>query len=372
MKSERIPLLFLYLGRRGALGRFTLELAQAVERMPEIKATFALSSGNDIVRDFVGLRKSLLLLDTFDRAVSLASARNFLKARARLLERIAQDRPQAVITLMPHVWSPLLARAIQSSGAKYVTVIHDAIGHPGDRTGLLIPWLRSEAYLADLVVTLSRAVADKLVAMGVPRDRVLPLFHPDLTYGGAPEPRQRAGSTPLRLLFFGRIMKYKGLPLLIDAVETLQAQGIVVRLGVAGSGDLGPEHARLTRLGAEVINRWLDDHEIGPLLARYDAVALPHIEASQSGVAAAAFGGALPGAAMPVGGIAEQVIDGETGVLAAEESAGALGAAIRRLATDAALYNRISAHLCHTAADRSMASFVARIVAAIPTRTPSA
>ena len=362
MNSERIPLLFLYLGRRGALGRFTLELAQTVERMPDIKATFALSSGNDIVREFVGLRKSVLLLDTFDRAVSVASARNFLKARARLLERIAQDRPRAVITLMPHVWTPLLARAIQGSGTKYITIIHDAVGHPGDRTGLLVPWLRSEAYLADLVVTLSRAVADKLVAMEVSRSKVLPLFHPDLTYGGAPEPRQRAGSTPLRLLFFGRIMKYKGLPLLIDAVEALQAQGVAVRLGVAGSGDLGPERARLTRLGAEVINRWLDDHEIGPLLARYDAVALPHIEASQSGVAAAAFGRGLPVVAMPVGGIAEQVIDAETGVLAAEGSASALAAAIRRLAIDTALYNRISAYLCRTAADRSMTRFVQRVV----------
>ncbi len=267
----------------------------------------------------------------------------------------------------------LCSRAPSREAApKYITIIHDAVGHPGDRTGLLVPWLRSEAYLADLVVTLSRAVADKLVAMEVPRERLLPLFHPDLTYGGAPEPRQRTGGTPLRLLFFGRIMKYKGLPLLIDAVEALQAQGVAVRLGVAGSGDLGPERARLTRLGAEVVNRWLDDHEIGPLLARYDAIALPHIEASQSGVAATAFGRGLPVVAMPVGGIGEQVIDGETGALAADESAGALAAAIRRLATDAALYNRISAHLCHTAADRSMASFVARIVAAIPTRTPSA
>ena len=248
-------------------------------------------------------------------------------------------------------------------GAKYITIIHDAVGHPGDRTGLLVPWLRSEAHLADLVVTLSRAVADKLVAMEVPREKVLPLFHPDLTYGGLPEPRRRTGGTPLRLLFLGRIMKYKGLPLLIDAVEALQAQGVAVRLGVAGSGDLGAERVRLSRLGAEIINRWLEDQEIVPLLARYDAVALPHIEASQSGVAAAAFGRGLPVVAMPVGGIAEQVIEGETGILAADETAGALAAAIRRLATDAALYGRISAHLCRTAANRSMTSFVERIIA---------
>jgi glycosyltransferase involved in cell wall biosynthesis len=265
----------------------------------------------------------------------------------------------------------LCSRA-QSRQAKYVTIIHDAVGHPGDRTGLIMPWLRSEAYLADLVVTLSRAVADKLVELGVPSERVLPLFHPDLTYGGAPEPRERAAGTPLRLLFLGRIMKYKGLPLLIDAVEALQAQRVVVRLGVAGSGDLGPECARLSRLGAEVINRWLGDSEIRPLLARYDALALPHIEASQSGVAATAFRGGLPVVAMPVGGIFEQVIDGERGILAANENTDALAVAIRRLATDAALYNRISTHLCQTAADRSMATFVRAVVASIPSRIPSA
>lgn len=366
MRPEPVPLLFLYLGRRGALGRFTLELAQAVERMPQIRATFALSSTNETIRDFAGLRRSLLLLDTFERAASLAGARNFFKTRRQLLDRIAQDRPRAVITLMPHVWTPLLAPSIRQAGIPYVTIIHDAVGHPGDRSGLLVPWLRSEAYLADVVVTLSRAVAAKLIAMELPREKVMPLFHPDLTYGGAAQARVRAVGAPLRLLFLGRIMAYKGLPLLLDAVEALQAEGLALRLGVAGSGDLGRERARLSRLGAEVINRWLQDHEIGALLARYDALALPHIEASQSGVAAAAFGHGLPVVAMPVGGIAEQVIDGETGVLAAGQDAGALATAIRRLATDADLYGRISAHLVSTAEQRSMTRFVERIVAALP------
>lgn len=361
MRSTRIPLLFLYLGRRGALGRFTLELAEAAERMSHIDATFALSSANEIVRDFAGRRRSLLPLETFERALSLASARNFFRTRRQLLERIAHDRPRAVVTLMPHVWTPLLARSIQKAGARYVTIIHDATGHPGDRTGLLVPWLRSEAYLADLVVTLSQAVAGQLAALEVPREKVLPLFHPDLTYGGARKRRERAGGEPLRLLFLGRILKYKGLPMLIDAVESLQAEGVGVRLGVAGSGDLGEARPNLSRLGAEVVNRWLADDEIAPLLGRYDALALPHIEASQSGAAATAFGGGLPVVAMPVGGIAEQVVDGKTGVLATGQDAQAFAAAIRRLATDAALYSGISAHLVDTAEERSMRTFIAKL-----------
>ena len=43
---------------------------------------------------------------------------------------------------------------------------------------------------------------------------------------------------PLRVLFLGRIMAYKGLPLLIEAVEKLRTEGMPVSLGVAGEGDI--------------------------------------------------------------------------------------------------------------------------------------
>ena len=44
-------------------------------------------------------------------------------------------------------------------------------------------------------------------------------------------------------------------------------------LGVAGAGDIGELRGRLAALDAEVVNRWLDDDEIAPLLARYDLTA---------------------------------------------------------------------------------------------------
>ena len=130
-------------------------------------------------------------------------------------------------------------------------------------------------------------------------------------------------------------------------------------------GDLSSQRERLTTLGAEIINRWLEDDEVPGILARYDAIALSHIEASQSGVAAAAFGNCMPVVAMPVGGIAEQVVDGRTGVLAHRTSARSFADAIYRLATDPELYARISAHLSATAEDRSMARFVDELVSEI-------
>jgi glycosyltransferase involved in cell wall biosynthesis len=362
----RRSVLFMYLGRRGSLGRYTLELAQAVRSMPEISATFAVSAQNEVTKDIELVASELLQLHTFDRAASLSVALNFFFGRRQLIGYIEREKPSAVINLMPHVWTPLLRHAVRRCGIPFVTVIHDAHGHPGDHTNCLTRWLRSEARFADRVIALSRTVADSLVILGVvPAERIRTLFHPDLTYGSALASRERNCNAPLKLLFFGRILKYKGLPLLLDAVEMLRAEGVHIVLGVAGEGDIKSERRRLEALGAEIHNRWLQDAEVGPLLARYDAMAVPYVEASQSGVVATAFGNRMPVIGMPVGGISEQVIDGKTGILANRMTPRALADAIHRLSVDPVLYRDISAHLTATAEDRSMARFVADIVAVV-------
>jgi glycosyltransferase involved in cell wall biosynthesis len=355
-------ILFLYLGRRGALGRFTLELAQAAREIPELHSTFAISSMSENASEFGWLGQSLLTLDTFDRAASLATFRNYFSARRRLLDRITAERVTTVVTLMPHVWTPLLARSIRARGVKYVTIIHDSVSHPGDPTASVIPWLRSEARLADGVVTLSRAVADHMTRNGFADSaKTRSLFLPDLRYGSLGQARSWTAGQPLRLLFMGRIFKYKGLSLLLDALDLLRSEGIRIHLGVAGAGDIDDVRPRLAALDAEVIDRWLDDSEIAPLLVRYDAMALPYIEASQSGVAAVAFGSCMPVIAMPSGGLSEQVIEGRTGVIAEEVTARSFADAIRRLANPV-LYDQISRFLHDGAQDRSMRTFLADLL----------
>ena len=326
---------------------------------------------NENIGDFAALGDSVMALETFTSVLSFANVRNFLTARRRLLRRISHAKVTVVVTLMPHIWTPLLVRAIRSRGAKYITIIHDAVSHPGDPTGPVIPWLRSEARSADRVVTLSRSVANQMVEYNyADAAKTIPLFLPDLRYDSRVQDRTLVPGATLRILFLGRILKYKGLPLLLDALEILRAEGVRIDLGVAGSGDIADVHKRLVALEAEVINRWLGDDEIAPLLARYDAMALPYIEASQSGVAAAAFGSFMPVIAMPCGGLAEQVIEDTTGVIAADMTAGALAQAIKRMATNPALYNRLARSLRQTAPDRSMGSFIARLLNAAAEPNP--
>jgi glycosyltransferase involved in cell wall biosynthesis len=358
LPADPASIAFVALGRRGALCRLTLELARAANEVEGLNAAYFVSSACELIGEFRRERLALFECDTFGAASPLAVARNFARARRLLLDYVRLQRPLAVVTLMPHLWTPLLAPAVRRLGALYATVIHDAVAHPGDPTGLVNGWLRRDAVGADLVVTLSQTVAQQLFDRGrIERERILRLFHPDLAFNGPPAPRAYP-QRPLRVLFLGRILPYKGLPVLVEAMEMLRGAGVAAGLGVVGAGDLGALGPRLEALGAEVINRWVADNEIGPILARYDALACAHLEASQSGPAAAAFGSAMPVVGMPVGGIAEQVADGATGVLARRASAPAFAEALHRLIADPPLYERISGHLAATAESRSMRRFV--------------
>ena len=238
---------------------------------------------------------------------------------------------------MPHVWTPLLSRR-RLRGVRYVVVVHDAAAHPGDVTGLVNRWLLRDAARADLIVTLSAHVARQLAERGFPAERIRILFHPVLGQSATGRGGRRGAAREApSFLFFGRIMAYKGLPLFVEACEILRREGLRFGIAVIGEGDLGPLRPRLEALAAEIDNRWIGHDEVAGIMARFDAVVLPNVEASQSGVAATALGHGVPVIATPAGGVVEQIKDGETGLLAETISAEALAASMRRFMADPVL-----------------------------------
>jgi glycosyltransferase involved in cell wall biosynthesis len=360
-----LRIMFMYWGRRG-LSRFIRGLATEVTVAdPYGQATISLSRQNEEVSSFEHLGPRLFLVDTFTATRgALTQAWRVPVLRRDLVARLKNDRTHAVIDLMPHVWSPLVVSAIQGAGVRYICVLHDADSHPRDRSGVVTPFLRRAAYQADHVVTLSHAVGRRLLARGrIPPGRLSALFHPDLHFADRHIQRQLpSAGTPLRLLFLGRIMTYKGLPLFLDTVDRLRAEGVAVSAGVFGDGPIEIHAQRTMDLGVELINRRLSDDEVGEVLLRYDALVASHIEASQSGVVAAALGAGLPCVVTPVGGLVEQIGDGETGIIADEITASALSAAVRRLFFTPNLYFTICRNIALRRGQRSMSRFLAECV----------
>jgi glycosyltransferase involved in cell wall biosynthesis len=355
--------LFIYWGRRGALSRFALDLAYAARDLPYISSTISVSRQNELFDRFVASGVELMPVDTFTTNWGALNLSRVLRLRRQLLREVADRRIDTVILLMPHVWAPLVMPHLDAMGKGYAVIVHDAVPHTGDRTSRLNPWMMRNIHHAEVVFTLSEAVRHKAAAGPIPGDKLQCLFHPDLCYGKPLQPSFPAAGKPFRLAFFGRILPYKALPVLVEAIELLRNEGLSLEFGVFGEGELGAVRDRLHALSAEVVNCWIPDTEVRGILARYSAAVLSHVQASQSGVVAAAHGLGLPVIATPVGGLAEQVLDGVTGVLAERADASSLAKAIRRLALSPGLYRQLCDNIAATRETRSMRRFVTELVA---------
>jgi len=242
---------------------------------------------------------------------------------------------------MPAPLDLLMMRALRRAGVPAIVVVHDADMHPGDGLPFQMALQRKQTREADALVALTGHVAARLREQGLTgpgADRGeggKPLFMaslPPLVFGPPPQPPGSHGGR-LRLLSFGRLLPYKGLDLLAEALRLLgPAPGMDIR--IVGSG---PESATLDALRAlpwvSVENRWVPEEEVGSLLAWADALVLSHREASQSGVAAAAVAARRWVVATRVGGLAEQ-LEGEPLARLCEPEPASLAAALWGLVDD--------------------------------------
>lgn len=338
-------ILLWYWGRTGAGPLYTLELLRALRVQPELTVTASLAAGNSLREDFLQLGAPLHWVETYHNMPSFALATLRLpRLRHAFQAFLRRERFDAVLSTMGHLWTPLLADCITASGAAYIPVLHDATPHPGEAQPLW-QWRRQrELKQARQVITLSAAVAQGVNEnTGFPARNisVIPYGVAPLP-GLAPEPRVLPTNRPFRFLFFGRIMAYKGLDLLLEAWHELRQAQPQAELVIAGAGDMAPYAQQLASLsGITCVNRWIDDTEMPRFFAAADAVVLPYREASQSGITCQAYAAGLPIIATPVGGLVEQVVAGKTGLLAAAVSAPALATAMRQL-MDATTYNQLA------------------------------
>jgi glycosyltransferase involved in cell wall biosynthesis len=366
-RSSRVA--FLYWGRQGALSKWTLEIARTMRCAADLEPLLCVSTSNALYSDVAKADPGLFAQAIFPTASGALTGLYRLPGIVQqLVARLAAHGTEDLVVLMPHVWTPLIAPFIVRAGIRYNVIVHDADPHPGDPTALVQRWLLRDAQHAKTIVTLSQSVARRLVARGVTDpDRLAVIPHPDLKFDvtrKAKRPQQK----PLRLLFFGRVLPYKGLSLLVEAAEMLTREGVPISLGVFGEGNISPLRARLAALDAEVVNRWIDESEIPGTLSRHDVMVLPYLEASQSGVASVAYGAGMPVIATPVGGLVEQVEHGRSGLIARSVEAAALAECIRVLADDQDLYRNMTQHIEAGRQQRTMAQFLSSLVGVLDER----
>lgn len=345
-----------YWGRLGAGAALMSQIAEAMEQDERFTLFVSPSLQSELPLQFPAAR--LLPVRTFRGPVSLLLRTILLPVIAcRLVRRLSEAKVEAIVTVMPHIWGLALQRATRRAGIKTLLIVHDADPHPGERRPVFDWLVRREIRGSDRIVTFSDHVADRLIARGdVDESRLVRMFHPVFRFGEA-EDRATHPAKPFRILFFGRILPYKGVPMLLEAFAKLRADSVDCTLRVVGRGQIDAPAHHIDQPGLSIATGWVAPDAIDGILRDADAIALPYLEASQSGVIAAAYGVPLPVIATPVGGLAEQIVEGETGVLAHSATAVDFAAAMRRMIETPGLYQTCRSGAAHYAETRSFAYF---------------
>ncbi|WP_174302042.1 glycosyltransferase family 4 protein [Caulobacter sp. S45] len=262
-----------------------------------------------------------------------------------LAAALARWRPDAIVAHEhphPHL-STLLGLAARI--APLGLIVHDPEPHPGRDA----EFARRRAH----GIAVQRAVADHLFAHGracaarleqATGRPVTPLAHGPILRPGAP-PQAPSGCGGV--LMFGRMERYKGLEVLLEAGRMLQQRGVAFSLDIRGAGpELDRLHGDVLALPAcAVTPGHASRADLLRALTACDVVAAPYLQASASGVAAAALAHGRAVVASAVGGLAEVVRPGVNGVLVPAGDPHALAEGLRLALADCRRLGRGSLRL---------------------------
>lgn len=207
-----------------------------------------------------------------------------------------------------------LARAFKKAGIKQLIECHNVFPHEGTP---LDRWLLGYAFspVQQFIVHSQKNRLDLLSLAPDKTVRVssLPVLKEFLQSNAA----SRDGRT---ILFFGKVRKYKGLQVLLEALPLVLSQ-IECKLLIVGEfyESLANYEQRIRELNLQahvrIENRYVPNEEVPAIFAQADVLVLPYVTASQSAVAQVALSNALPVIASQAGGLSEAVTDRVNGLL---------------------------------------------------------
>ncbi len=235
------------------------------------------------------------IIEVPGRVTAAAHAPAILRARREL------RRWRADIAHAHDLYDPRLLYVL--GGVPLVTTIHDVVRHPGAprltraENAVRRLWFRRTSLF---LVHGERLRHELTQQVGDGRVAVLPLGA-DVAEMFEPPPDDRV------VLFFGRLEPYKGLPVLLEAMEVVRQTRPDVELMIAGSG---PEARHLVaRPGLRVLTGYVPEIEVDALFRQASLVVLPYTEGSLSGVGLLAVARGIPTIVSDVGALPEIALD---------------------------------------------------------------
>jgi glycosyltransferase involved in cell wall biosynthesis len=341
--EDSIKLLVWYWGRRGFPVRLVDDFTQEASARPGIELSISLSRQSEGFTSDMNPRFPTYYVDTYrDFPSAAASLLRVPRRRSELARFAKQTGAEVVFVPMRHTLGALVLPRLRQQGPRVLLAVHDALPHPGESYPLWQNHFRLDLRASDGIIVMSHYVADLMTrTYDYPRERMFFMVLPAPQFTLPRTPRRFPTGRPWQIMFFGRVREYKGLELLAEAYAKLLKR-YQISLRIVGEGHVKALEALARLPGVSIENGWIPEREVPSVLNQADLLVLPYREASQSGILATSFALGIPAVATPVGGIPEQIVSGETGLLTANATASALVESIEKLISDPHLYTRCS------------------------------
>lgn len=316
-KNPRV--LILSFGHRGGMFHYTLHFASAIQQyLPDAVLIVRKPERDDlIIGEFIAKFKTFPMFDLLTSPTPFHFIWRVLYNTISLIRSIKEiksgNRFDVIFVPAPGYLSWILPLVFSG---KIVTVIHDPEPHLGERNFYNNLILRLSLMFSDALITHGNTLRKELFDKGI-RKRVFVIPHgiykrfPKITNTSEIKPKSE-----YNLLFFGRIVDYKGLDVLLKSLDDVKRKISNIKLRISGKGNIEKYRELLNPVKDSVIieNKFIPDKDIPSLFLWADIVVLPYKEGTQSGVLTLAYSFKKPVITTSVGAIPEVVDHGKTGI----------------------------------------------------------
>ena len=338
MKSRKKILIF-NLNGRGWMLHYSSQFSNALSKNHDIRVIVPSYADTSLYSSTIELWK----IRTNPTLASFIIDSVNIFSHIRLITKIWRFRPDIIQIMDNHPWYFFYLFLWKIFGAKIFVIQHDPFPHSGEKKWLfhqVAIWVN--AFLrkcTDTLIIHGEKMKEKVIEIyKIPREKVMSIYHG--SYDLFPEWEKNIPKRPNSFLFFWRIVEYKWLDTLLEAMILLEKDGIPYHLTIAWDGPLTKYEQLIEKVDPTHItleNRFIDDSEIASFFAWSHFVVLPYKDATASWIIPLAYSFRLPVIATDVGVLSEYVKDGETGFLIKKDDPALLAESIKKLLTDTRL-----------------------------------
>ena len=238
-----------------------------------------------------------------------------------MVKYITKEKPDVIHIQECHnplIW---LILPVLKNRFPIVSTLHDVKPHVSEESIYREVIVRLAAKYIDAIIVHGQYLKDLAVTfLRFPRERIYVIPHGEFSiYNKFSKKRSYSyEELPNTVLFFGRILKYKGLKYLIKAEPIISKNIPNLKIIITGTG----------KDVFDVNNRYIPNEEVPKFFQQSSVVVLPYIDASQSGIIPIAYIFRKPVVATTVGALPEVIDHEKTGILIPPKDEKALANAV--------------------------------------------